>query len=384
MSNSIYFAPCPRGLEAVLATELASCGAAAIEARQGGVRFEGPLEVCYRVNLESRIASRVLLRIAEQPYRDEHDIYAIVRSIAWREYFDVDRTIRVDTSAIRAPLKSLDFATLRIKDAVCDRFRDDSGRRPSVDTKAPDARIFAFLEERRFTLYLDTSGEPLFKRGYRRETGEAPIRENLAAGIIALAGWAPATPFLDPMCGSGTFLVEAAQRALGIAPGNARSFAFERLRRFEPSLWTRLKADARAREAPRTRRAIHGSDGSGRLVETARATLATAGLTEVVQLKQANALDLRAPAPEGVLVTNPPYGVRLGDADALADLLPRFGDVLKHHFTGWRCYFIAADPKFPARLRLRESKRTPLFNGAIECRLFEFRMVSGSLRARPT
>ena len=380
MSDHYYFAPCPRGLEGVLTVELAACGAGLPEQRPGGVRFKGSKEAGYRVNLHSRVASRVLRQVAHFPYRSEQDLYDAAHEIEWYEHFDVAQSIRVDISAIHSPLTSLDFATLRIKDAICDRFRERTGVRPNVDTQAPGARIFVFLDAHMATIYLDMSGEPLFKRGYRGRTGEAPIRENLAAGIIALTGWSIEEPFLDPMCGSGTFLVEAARQALGIAPGIRRSFGFENLRDFDPALWARLKEEAQSRELPLRPLSIHGSDLYGRSLDTARATLEGAGLDSTVQLKQANVLELSPPGPGGVLVTNPPYGVRLGDEQELTAFYPKLGDALKQRFAGWRCYIITAEMKLPSMIRLRESKRTPLFNGAIECRLFEFGMIAGSHR----
>ena len=380
MSDNYYFAPCPRGLEGVLTVELETCGAGLPEPRPGGVRFKGSKEVGYRVNLHSRVASRVLRQVAHLPYRSEQDLYDAAYEIEWYEHFDVAQSIRVDISAIHSPLTSLDFATLRIKDAICDRFRERTGVRPNVDTQAPGARIFVFLDAKTATIYLDMSGEPLFKRGYRGRTGEAPIRENLAAGIIALTGWLIEEPFLDPMCGSGTFLVEAARQALGIAPGIRRAFGFENLCDFDPALWARLKDEAQSRELPLRPLSIHGSDLYGRSLDTARATLEGAGLSSAVQLKQANVLELSPPGPSGVLVTNPPYGVRLGDEQELTAFYPKLGDTLKQRFAGWRCYIITAEMKLPSMLRLKESKRTPLFNGAIECRLFEFRMIAGSHR----
>ncbi|HTP95448.1 MAG TPA: THUMP domain-containing protein [Burkholderiales bacterium] len=375
-----FFSPCPRGLEAVLADELGPLGAQRIEPLPGGVQFHGDLAVAYRVNLESRIASRVLWQIAAGEYRSEDDLYQAAFALDWPQWFPVERTLRVNVAAIKSPLRSLDFVTLRIKDAVCDRFREHTGRRPSVDTRAPDVRIHAFLDAQRYTLYLDTSGEPLFKRALRASRTEAPLRDNLAAGILRLAGWQPGTPFLDPMCGSGTFLLEAARIALDAAPGAARSFAFERLAGFDARAWHDLKAAAKARQKPIGPLPIYGSDLSGTALAQARANLAEAGLDAAVQLKQANVLEIGAPADSGVLVTNPPYGVRIGDEAELAEFYPKLGDVLKRTFAGWNCYFFTADLRLPKLIRLTVSKRTPLFNGALECRLFEFRMVAGSMR----
>ena len=383
MTPHSFFATCPRGLEEVLARELESCGARSTRRTGGGVHFEGELAVCYRANLHSRIASRILWRVAEAPYANEQDIYEAALRIAWPERFHGARTIRVDVSAIRAPVKSLEFVTLRVKDAVCDRFRADTGARPDVDTRAPDVRIHAFLDAGTVTFYLDTSGEPLWKRGWRGRTGEAPIRENLAAGIIALTGWQPGEPFLDPMCGSGTFLIEAAGIALELAPGSQRAFGFEKLAGFDATLWRRLRDEAQASERPRAPLPIHGSDLYGAELTQARAAVEAAGLTGVVQLKQANVLELPPPAPAGVLVANPPYGVRLGEEKALEAFYPKLGDALKARFAGWRCYVFTADAvRFAKLVGLKASKRIPLYNGPLECRLLEYRIVAGPMRGK--
>lgn len=379
-ANAKLFAPCPRGLENPLATELTRLGARAVQTTAGGIAFEGDTRVIYRANLESRIATRVLLRLFTVPYRNEEDIYRATHELDWPRQFDVERSIRVYLTAQRCPLKSLDFLTLRIKDAVCDRFRSAVGSRPDVDTRAPEVRIHAFLDATQFTLYLDTSGEPLFKRGARAAQGEAPLKENLAAGILSLIGWQPGTALLDPMCGGGTFLVEAAQIALDIAPGIARDFGFEKLKSFDATLWQALRAEAVARRKPLAAQPIYGSDLYGDTLKLAQANLRAAGLEAVVQLKQANALEISAPAATGVLVTNPPYGERMGEQQELAEFYPRFGDALKQKFAGWNCYILSADMNLPKLIKLKVSRRTPLYNGALECRLFEYKIVAGSMR----
>ena len=379
-TNTGLYAPCPRGLEAQLGVELAALGASAVQTGPGGVAFEGDTRVIYRANLESRIATRILLRLFTVPYRNEDDIYRAAQAFDWPRRFAVGNSIRVYLTAQRCPLRSLDFLTLRIKDAVCDRFRADIGSRPNVDTRAPDTRIHAFLDATQFTLYLDTSGEPLFKRGARAAAGAAPIKENLAAGIIKLTGWQPGQALLDPMCGGGTFLIEAAQMALDIAPGSARSFGFEKLKDFDTALWQDLRAEAEARRKPVIALPIHGSELYGDTLKLARTNLQAAGLEQAVQLKQANALEVSAPAASGVLVTNPPYGERMGEQHALAEFYPKFGDALKQKFAGWNCYILSADMNLPKLIRLQVSKRTPLYNGALECRLFEYKIVAGGMR----
>jgi putative N6-adenine-specific DNA methylase len=377
-----FFATCPRGLEPLLAEELRQWKAESIHAVGGGVGFEGDFLFCYRVNLESRIASRVLWQVRAGGYRSEDDIYEAAYSLPWTDWFDPARTIRVDISATKSPLTSLNFVTLKIKDAVCDKVRRLSGRRPDVDTRRPDVPIQGHLTDRDFTLYLDTTGEPLFKRGQRLATGEAPLRENLAAGILRLAGWSPDTPLLDPMCGSGTILLEAACIALDIAPGLGRHFAFEKLKNFDPRRWRELWQRSAARQKAKVPLPIYGSDLSGDALKAARANFKAAGLANVVSLKRANVLEIAAPAKEGIIVTNPPYGVRLGEQQQLAAFYPKLGDVLKKKFCGWRVYLFSADMRLPKLIRLAASKRIPLFNGALECRLYEYKMVEGAMRKK--
>lgn len=344
------------------------------------MHVHGKLAQAYRVNLHSRIASRVLWRVGGASYHSEQDIFDAALKIDWPELFDVTRTIAVKVDAQRSPLRSLDFVALRVKDAICDCFRAEGGRRPDVDARTPDIRVHVFLDAREFALYIDTSGKPLFQRGYRRDGGDAPLRENLAAGLLRLAQWDAGEALLDPMCGSGTILIEAALQALNIAPGISREFAFEKLRNFDASEWSRQRQNAHARALPCMPLAIYGSDLYGSVLDVARANLAAAGLSDVIELNQANALEINAPAPSGVLVTNPPYGVRIGEGAALAKFYPKFGDVLKRRFAGWRAYLLSADMQLPKLIRLKTSRRMPLYNGALECRLFEYKLVAGSMR----
>ena len=374
-----YFAPCPRGLEALLAEELAALGARNPQSVSGGVAFEGDHAVCYAANLRSRLASRVLWQVAEFRYAGENDIYDAARAVDWPALFAVERTLRVYVTAQRSPLKSLEFITLRIKDAVCDRFRDAVGSRPSIEKARPDVRLHAFLEANRGTLYLDTSGEPLFKRGWRKTSVEAPLRENLAAGIVLLSGWNHEEPLLDPMCGGGTLLVEAAALALGVAPGAGRTFGFESLAAFDAPLWRRVRNGHGAARAKR-KLSLSGSDVDPRAIAATRKNLAAAGFSERVHLERADVLERAAPAAAGVLVANPPYGERTGSGDELARFYPRLGDALKKRFAGWRCHLFTADLRLPKLIRLEPARRVPLYNGALECRLYEFRIVSGSHR----
>ena len=377
-----FFAPCPRGLEAALADELARLGAAGIAPVDGGAGFEGPLELACAVNLESRLASRALWKVGGGTYRDERELNALARAIPWPKHFRADRTIRVDVAATRSPLKSLEFATLTVKDAVCDRFRDELGKRPSVDKRAPDVRVHAYLAGREATFYLDTSGEPLFKRGWRRDTEEAPLRENLAAGLIALSGWRPGTAFLDPMCGSGTIAIEAASIAADRAPGLARTFGFQKLAWFDGPTWQRLKQRARDRVKPAPDSpVVFASDRLAAAVAKARANAALAQVDAFVAIEQADALTRPAPAPAGVIVANPPYGIRLEDKARVAAMYPKLGDALKARYAGWTAWLFSGDTDLPKKIGLKAERRIPLWNGAIECRLYGYRIVSGKLEA---
>ncbi len=375
-----FFATAPRGLEPLLAGELATLGASNAAAVPGGVAFSGDWRVCFTANLWSRLASRVLWRVAEFDYRSESDLYEAARKPDWLRLFDVGHSLRVNVSAQKSPLKSLDFATLRIKDAVCDRFREALGSRPSINRANPDVRVHAFLEAARGAFYLDTSGEPLFKRGWLAGAGEAPLRENLAAGIVMLSGWQPDEPLLDPMCGGGTLLVEAAAMARGRAPGAQRGFGFEKLKNFDSNLWKKVKDESRNPRPTSAKLEIYGSDNDPRALGDARRNLAAAGVERWVKLERADILERAAPASSGVMIANPPYGERIGSKDELAEFYPKLGSALKKNYPGWRCHFFTADLRLPKLVRLQPARRVPLYNGALECRLYEFAIVAGSNR----
>jgi putative N6-adenine-specific DNA methylase len=384
-----FFAVCPRGLEPLLAGELRALGAQQIATEGGGASFAGSMRTAYAANLASRIASRVLWQLAGGEYRDEGDLYELARTVAWERHFDARQTLRVDLSASRSPLRSLDFATLRIKDAIVDRLREATGSRPSIDRARPDVRVFAYLDAQRLTLYLDLSGEALFKRGWRAEKGEAPLKENLAAGLLMLAGWTPEVPLLDPFCGSGTIAVEAALIASRRAPGLARRFGFERLAGFDAAAWRELKAQAVAAIDDSVPARIVGTDISTRVVDTARGNSRLAGLQTWLDdgrlsFDAADARQARPIAAAGMIVTNPPYGEQSAPKSATVPALMRdFGDRMKEAFPGWTAWLLSSDRDLPRQMRLQETRKTVLYNGALECRLFRFEMVAGQYRQRP-
>jgi putative N6-adenine-specific DNA methylase len=381
-----FFAVCPRGLQDHLAHELQACGARSVQPAPGGAGFDGPLATAYAVNLHSRLASRVLWRLAGGSYRSESDLYEMARAVHWETHFLPSQTLRVDVTATRSPLRSLQFATLKIKDAVADRMRERCGARPSVNRAAPDVQVFAHLAQQRADLYLDLSGGPLFKRGWRLEKGEAPLKENLAAGLLACAGWTPAVPLHDPFCGSGTIAIEAACIAIRRAPGLARRFAFEKLLGFDARAWREILGQANEAVDERAQFHVSGCDISTRVIQAALANADRAGLSGSIRagslsFSVSDARTAVAPASAGLIVTNPPYGRQSEPKSAsVASLMGRFGDRLKQAYPGWNAWLLSGDRDLPAQLKLKEARRIVLFNGPIECRLYRFELVAGSYR----
>lgn len=379
------FASCPRGLEELLAAELSALGMTRVAQVGGGVQAETGQLALYKANLHSRYATRLLVKLAAGPYQKEDDVYKMARDIAWHEWFDVSQSIRVNTTAVKSPLKSLDFITLRVKDAVCDRFRADHGARPNVDTNHPDQRIQLFLTETSATLYIDSSGNPLWQRGYRGAAGQAPLKENLAAGILALAGWNDTDEsgasvyktFLDPMCGSGTIVIEAAWMRTHTAPGLNRRFACERWAKADQALWRKLRADARAAITPLPEGILFASDVHPGAIAATYRHLEQVGYADAIALMESDFVEIAAPASSGLMVTNPPYGVRLSEQDALRAEYPEWGRTLKQHFAGWTAAFFTGDLELTKGLGLKPRRRFPLKNGALDCRLFVIDLVVG-------
>lgn len=379
MTTYSLFVTCPRGLEAPLSQELEQIKCQDIRAVDGGVAYKGGMEQVYRINLHSRTASRVLLRLTKSGYRNEQDIYKVAKNIRWTDWFDLEQTFKVKVEGKRAQVKSLDFVGLKIKDAVCDVFRDACGARPSVGKIRPDIRIHAFIDERDIQIFIDTSGEALFKRGYRQDTGEAPMRENLAAGLLLLAGYDGTQPFQDPFCGSGTIVIEAAWIATRRAPGLMRRFGFEKLKNFDAALWKKLQheAETQIRPAPAP---ISGSDNDRHMIRVAVANAQAAEVDTFIRFEVKDAQDTRPNGEGGILISNPPYGVRLAEVQALQALYPQLGAWLKQHYAGWLAGMFTGDRDMPKFMRLSPKRKIPLYNGNLDCRLFLMDMVKGSNR----
>jgi len=402
------FLPCAAGVEDFLAQEVHALTGRVGEdlvALRGGVRVKADWREALQLNLHSRLAQRVLIELAQAPYRNEHDLYAIASGVAWEIWFTPKQTFKIETTAQHSPLQSLNFATLRIKDAIADRFRAKAhGVRPSIETQWPDVRVFAHLTTDHCTLYIDTSGEPLFKRGWRQDKGDAPLKETLAAAMLAASGWwnpetgaVSAQPLYDPCCGSGTIAIEAAQIARGIPAGALRQFGFEKLLPFQPHVWAAIKNAVPQPVAGAV--AVFGSDVSHRMVDFAERNAERAGVAEAIEFRGGDALQRLPPAQAGVIVLNPPYGERIEVGGVAApgrfgareqaatedggEFFSQLATHWKKNYAGWTAWVLTPDLQLPKRMRLKESRRVPMWNGPIECRLFRFDMVAGSARGKP-
>ncbi len=405
MNQLTLFLPCAAGVEDYLAPEvqtITGLSGTDVVKRRGGVWVKGSWRAVQLLNLHCRLAQRVLVELSYTEYRNERDLYQAASAVAWEIWFTPRQSIKVEVTAQHSPLTSLNFAALKIKDAVCDRFRDKAqGVRPDVDTRNPDVRIYAHLTTDSCTLYIDTSGEPLFKRGWREDTGDAPLKETLAAATLAASGWADGEgdlPVLyDPCCGSGTVVIEAAQIACNIAPGSLRHFAFEKYLPFQAHVWAAIREEAQARVVhpePGQPALIYGSDVAFRMVDFARRNAERAGVADVIAFRGGDALQRMPPVPQGgVMLLNPPYGERIAVAgvagqgagreaawmDQDGDFFAQLASHWKKHYTGWSAWILTPDLKLPSAMRLKESRRVPLWNGPLECRLFRFDLVAGRL-----
>ena len=416
------FVPCAAGVESFLAYEVAQITglpAGDMQTLRGGVQLQASWRAALQLNLHSRLGMRVLIQLAHQPYASEDDIYNAASSVAWEMWFTPKQSFRVEITAQHSPLKSLNFATLRVKDAIADRFRDKSGVRPDVDTQRPDVRVHVHLTEKMLTLYLDTTGEPLFKRGWREDKGDAPLKETLAAAMLAASGWSmpiltapgetsPAVPLVagveqglplyDPCCGSGTIVIEAAQIACRMAAGLQRRFGFEKLRKFDTHVWRQLQDEARA-QVCEPRAAVYGSDLAFRMVDFAKRNAERAGVVSAIELRGGDALQRMPPTDvSGVMLVNPPYGERIeaggvagaasmarsgrevGQVEDGGEFFSQLASHWKKNYAGWRAWVLTPDLKLPGRMRLKESRRVPMWNGPIECRMFRFDLMAGSAR----
>lgn len=370
-----FFAVTTKGLEPVLAKEMAALNLKAVKEELGGVRFEGSLIDAYRANLWLRTANRVLMSLIEFDCPSEDALYEGVRRVDWRKHLNPQMTLAVDANVKDSKITHSRYAALKVKDAVVDQLREKFGSRPSVDTANPDLRINLHLHRNRASLALDMSGDSLHKRGYRVGRVMAPLKETLAAGIVELTEWDCKTAFIDPMCGSGTIVIEAAMKAAKVAPGLLRkSFGFQRWLHYDRTAWRKLVAEAESLRKRRLDFPIYGYDISGRALDAAKANAEAASVGGMITFAKKSIDRLEPMTGPGVVVLNPPYGERLGEIKELEGLYKEIGDTYKQKFTGFSGFIFTGNLELAKRVGLRASRRIVLFNGPIESRLLKYEL----------
>jgi len=377
---ALFLAKTMHGLEPVLADELRALGASDIRPLKRAVSFEGDKKLLYRANYELRTALRILVPVHSFPAYNERNLYSGVREVDWGRYLTVRDTLAVDAVTAGETFRHSHYAALTVKDAIVDQFRERHGRRPDVNTAAPSLRVHLHIQGTQCDLLLDASGDTLHKRGYRRDTVEAPLSEVLAAGMVLLSGWNGRGPFVDPMCGSGTLAIEAAMIALNIPPQVKReSFGFFRWPDFDQKLWREVKKEADSRTQKDFEFPILASDKDSRARNATAVNVLSAGLEEHIRIEKMPFEKLNPPEPPGVLITNPPYDERL-KVEAIAEFYESIGHRLKQSWTGWDAWLISSNRDALKHVGLRASRRITLFNGALECSFQKFELYEGSRR----
>jgi len=370
-----YFATTAPRLESVAAGELAQLGASEVVPDAAGVHFGGDRALLYRVHLWARTIFRVLVPLSEFRCADAAQLYRGVRQIAWHHYLSPEQTLAVRCTGGNRNLNHSHFTALQVKNAIVDQQREQCGRRSSVDPHTPDRALDLHIRGNACTLSLDGTGGSLHRRGYRTAAGEAPLKEPLAAALLALAGWEADSPFLDPLCGAGTLPIEAGLEATDAAPGLLREgFAFQHWPEFDAALWAQLCTQARRSRLPAPRVPIFGSDRDAQAITNARTNAANSGLAEAITFSQTALAELASPAGEGTIVCNPPYGKRLGRSKQLGALYKQLGDTLKQRFKGWRACILTADAAPTNQIGLRPWRRIPLYNGSLACTLLAYEL----------
>jgi putative N6-adenine-specific DNA methylase len=375
MGDRDFFATTTRGLEGVLAAELNRLSFSGVKPEHGGVAFTGSMIDGYRACLWLRTANRVLLPLRSFPCPSQETLYEGVYSLPWEEHLTPKMTLAVDANVRDSALTHSRFAALKTKDAIVDRLRNRCGARPDVEPKHPDLRINLHLARNQCTVSLDLAGTGMHRRGYRRDPTVAPLKETLAAGLVALSEWDRHSHFVDPMCGSGSLPLEAALLASDTAPGLiAPDFGFCRWPDFDAVAWQQLLEDAELRRRQLQANLVFGSDRERRAVELARRNAQSAGIGSAIRWSQHDFASLDPPAGRGTLICNPPYGERLGDEEQLAAFYRKIGDTLKQHWKGWTAWVFTGNLPLAKRIGLKPSRRIVLYNGPIECRLLKFEL----------
>lgn len=383
------FATCPKNLEELLEAELIHLGAKQTKKTVAGVTFSGDLELAYRVCLWSRLANRILLPLAKIPVHTAEQLYAEIKRIHWLEHFTPQQSFVVDFAGRSEAIIHTQFGAQKVKDAIVDQMREKTGERSSVDKENPDIRINVYLQHNVANVSLDLSGESLHRRGYRQLAGLAPLKENLAAAILIRAGWPELAkqkkPLLDPLCGSGTILIEAAMIAADIAPGLLRwQFGFQKWLKHQSELWQNLwdEAEQRREKGLQKMPEIYGFDADADMIAIAQENIKQAELSEYIQVAPCKLNELKKPADlttAGLVITNPPYGERLGDEASVIEIYRELGEKLKEQFSDWQAAILIANINLRKNLKLRAHKEYAFFNGAIPCKLLLFDLTKQNL-----
>jgi 23S rRNA (guanine2445-N2)-methyltransferase / 23S rRNA (guanine2069-N7)-methyltransferase len=379
------FATTPRGLEALLAEEIETLGGQEIKTMRSGVSFMGTRETAYRICLWSRVAGRLLLKLAEFPAETPEELYAGVQNIDWSAHLMAEGTLAVDCATVQSEISHTHFASLKVKDAIVDQFRDQMDIRPNVELERPDIRVNVYLFRNKATISLDLSGESLHKRGYRKDGGEAPIKEHLAAALLLQSRWPrdaqAGGTLMDPMCGSGTFLIEGAMMAGDIAPSLSRPyFGFENWLQHDAFLWRDLVTNAHERREAglKTLPPIVGSDVDPTAISLTKENIERAGLLDVIEVEHKSLKQIRPIEGEiGLLIANPPYGERLGEDDNARRIYSQIGNILRDHFAGWRAAIFTGRPDWAPAIKLKPRRSYDFFNGTIPCKLMIYKLGSG-------
>lgn len=370
-----YFATVARGVEEIAANELANLGAQDIEPDYCGVYFRGDRHLLYKVNLWSRLAFRVLVQIKRVKAFTVKELYRGVQSIDWSEYVTPEQTIAVNCTGKNKKLNHTHFTALQVKNAIIDQQRDMFGDRSNVDVEDPDVLINAHINGNRCILSLDSSGHSLHRRGYRPAMGKAPLKENFAAALLDLAEWTPDLPLVDPLCGSGTFLIEGALKSMNFAPGLFQGdFGFQHWQDYDAELWQELLNDAEYAAKEELQQPIIGQDNDQNVVQQAWTNAENCGVAEQIKLSCQTLEQVEAPADKGVIICNPPYGVRIGHDQDLELLYKTIGDVFKQKFKGWTGYILTGNSELAKKVGLRASRRFVVYNGGLECRLLKYEL----------
>ncbi|MEZ0392802.1 MAG: class I SAM-dependent RNA methyltransferase [Pseudobdellovibrionaceae bacterium] len=370
-----FLASTAKGLVDPLEIELQSLGYTNLKKMSSGVFFDSNWEGVYRFNLQSRLASRILKPVLDFPAYNGEELYHNIRKHDFTKYIDPKQSIKIEATVKDCAMKDQRFVAMKVKDAVVDQFREAFDVRPDVDTENPDLRIYVKAIKNHFHVMIDTSGDSLFMRGYRKETGVAPMKENLAAGLVLLAEWDQKSPIVDPMCGSGTILIEAAMIALNIAPGSHRKhFGFMSLKGFDEAAWEKAVDEVASQEKEDLEFKFYGFDLDRKVLQAAKDNARRAGVDHVIQFKSESIATVAPPVEKGLLITNPPYGARLGEEDLLRDVYKDLGYTLKHRFKGWDAWILSGNKDLILDMHLKASRKHFVYNGPLECRFLKYSM----------